>query len=106
MRARLFSALFAATTALAASGVARSSPEEDRQVVAALDIKYQEAVKRNNADTMGRILDENFVLVLGNGTVYTREDLLDSARQKHIVMKSKTKTRVPRPCACGAIQRS
>ena len=85
MRSRLFSALFAATTALAASGAARSSPEEDRQVVAALDIKYQEAVKHNDADTMGRILDENFVLVLGNGTVYTREDLLDSARKKHIV---------------------
>ena len=85
MQARLFSALFAAATALAASGVARSSPEEDRQAIAALDIKYQEAVKRNDADTMGRILDDNFVLVLGNGTVYKREDLLDSARKKHIV---------------------
>jgi ketosteroid isomerase-like protein len=85
MNARLFSALFAATTALAASGAARSSPEDDRQAVAALDVKYQEAVKRNDADTMGRILDDNFVLVLGNGTVYKREDLLDSARERHII---------------------
>jgi ketosteroid isomerase-like protein len=84
MNARLFSVLFAATTALAASGVARSSPEDDRQAVAALDIKYQEAVKGNDAETMGRILDDKFVLVLGNGTVYTREDLLDSARKRHI----------------------
>ena len=84
MHARLFSALFAAATALAAAGTARSSPEEDRQTVAAIDIEYQEAVKRNDADTMARILHENFVLELGNGTVYKREDLLDSARKKHI----------------------
>ncbi len=85
MHARLFIALFAATTALAASGAARSSPEDDRQAVAALDVKYQEAVKHNDADTMARILDEDFVLVLGNGTVYKREDLLDSARKRHII---------------------
>ena len=84
MHTRLVSALFAASTALAAAGTARSSPEDDRQTVAAIDIEYQEAVKRNDADTMARILHENFVLVLGNGTVYKREDLLDSARKKHI----------------------
>jgi ketosteroid isomerase-like protein len=56
-----------------------ASPEEDRQIVAALDTEYQAAVKRNDAGTMRRILDERFVLVLGNGKTYTRADLLDSA---------------------------
>jgi ketosteroid isomerase-like protein len=84
MNSSLFSALFAATTALAASAAARSSPEDDRQAVAALDVRYQEAVKHNDADTMARILDENFVLVLGNGTIYKREDLLGEARKNRI----------------------
>jgi len=84
MHVRLFSALFAASTALAAADTARSSPEEDRQAVASIDIEYQEAVKRNDADTMARILHEDFVLVLGNGTVYKREDLLGEARKKSI----------------------
>jgi ketosteroid isomerase-like protein len=83
MHFRLFSAVLAASTTLAAADTARSS-EADRQAVAAIDIDYQEAVKRNDADTMARILHEDFVLVLGNGTVYKREDLLDSARRKHI----------------------
>jgi len=47
-----------------------SSPEEDRQTVAAIDVKYQQAVKRNDADTMGQVLDDHFILVLGNGTVW------------------------------------
>jgi ketosteroid isomerase-like protein len=84
MQSHLFRALLAASSALAASGTAWSSPEEDRQAVAALDTKYQEAVKRNDADTMGQILDEHFTLVLGNGTVHTREALLAEARKKSI----------------------
>jgi Domain of unknown function (DUF4440) len=105
MHARLFSAVFAAGAALAAAGTARSSPEEDRQMVAAIDIQYQEAVKRNDADTMARILHENFVLVLGNGTVYKREDLLDSARQKHIDYEKQDEDRAHKPYGCGAIPR-
>jgi ketosteroid isomerase-like protein len=84
MRVRLISALFAASTALAAGGIAHSSPTEDREAVAALDLEYQQAVKRNDADTMARILHQDFVLVLGNGTVYQREDLLGEARKKSI----------------------
>jgi ketosteroid isomerase-like protein len=60
-------------------GDAIASPEEDRRIVAALDTEYQAAVKRNDASTLGRILDERFVLVLGNGKTYTRADLLGSA---------------------------
>src|SRR5262249_27735484 len=84
MHSHLFRTLLAASGVLAASGAAWSSPEEDRQTVAALDTRYQEAVKRNDADTMGQILDEHFILVLGNGTVHTREELLAEARKKSI----------------------
>jgi hypothetical protein len=34
---------------------------------------------------MGRILADDFVLVLGSGKVYTRMDLLESARRKDAV---------------------
>jgi ketosteroid isomerase-like protein len=60
------------------------SPKTDAEVVAALDTEYQAAVAKNDADTMDRILADDFVLVLGNGTVYTKEDLLKSAREKSI----------------------
>ncbi|HSD75092.1 MAG TPA: nuclear transport factor 2 family protein [Steroidobacteraceae bacterium] len=69
---------------LLGAAVAQASPEEDRQAVAALDTQYQQAVKRNDAETMGRILAEDFVLVLGTGKTYTRADLLESARSQKI----------------------
>jgi ketosteroid isomerase-like protein len=75
-----------ATMALFAGAAAvQASPEEDRRVVAALDTQYQEAVKRNDAEAMGRILADDFVLVLGTGKTYTRADLLESARSRKIV---------------------
>jgi len=49
-----------------------------------MDTKYQEAVKRNDAETMGRILHEDFILVLGSGKTYTRADLLNEARSGRI----------------------
>ena len=76
--------LFAAATCVISPGVASSTPEEDHATVAALDTQYQAAVKRNDAETMGHILADDFVLVLGNGTTYTRGDLLDSARSGKI----------------------
>ncbi len=63
---------------------AHASADEDLQTVAALDTRYQEAVKNNDAETMGRILADDFVLVLGNGKTHSRADLLDSARSKEI----------------------
>lgn len=56
------------------------SPKSDAEVVAALDTEYQAAVARNDADTMDRILADDFVLVLGNGTVITKAELLKEAR--------------------------
>ncbi len=60
------------------------SPKSDAETVAALDTEYQAAAGSNDADTMDRILADDFVLVLGNGTVYTKTDLINEARSKSI----------------------
>lgn len=65
----------------AACGV-HASPEHDRAAVAALDAKYQAAVKANDVATMDAILADDFVLVTGKGKTYTKSDLLDRARAK------------------------
>jgi ketosteroid isomerase-like protein len=70
----------AALSALLVAGAAYASPEEDRRTVAALDTAYQAAVERNDADSMGRILHDDMILVVGRGIVVTREELLRSAR--------------------------
>lgn len=85
MRAHSIGARMATAALMAGAAIAQASPEDDRQLVAALDTQYQEAVKRNDAETMGRILADDFVLVLGTGKTYTREDLLESARSRKIV---------------------
>jgi ketosteroid isomerase-like protein len=74
-----------ALAVLLAAGVAAASPEQDRANVAALDTAYQAAVERNDAAAMAAILHPDMILVLGTGAVYTREDLLESARTQHIV---------------------
>lgn len=60
------------------------SPERDAAAVAALDTEYQAAVKANDGATMGRILADDFTLVLGNGTTQSKADLLEEARSKVI----------------------
>ena len=70
---------------MTASTLALASPADDAKAVAALDTQYQEAVKRNDAATMDRILHDDFVLVLGNGTTQTKAELLAEARSKAIV---------------------
>jgi uncharacterized protein (TIGR02246 family) len=60
---------------------ARPAPAEDAAAVARLDEQYQQAVKRNDADTMARILADDFVLVTGRGATYSKEDLLREARE-------------------------
>ena len=57
----------------------------DESIVAALDAEYQEAVRNNDAATMDRILADDFVLVTGNGSVYTRADLLKEAAEKNVI---------------------
>jgi ketosteroid isomerase-like protein len=74
-------ALLAGLALIGTIQAAGASVEDDRHTVAALDTEYQAAVKRNDAGTMARILDERFVLVVGSGKSYTRAELLDSARK-------------------------
>lgn len=71
--------------ALLMSATAHASPDEDRAAVAALDTEYQAAVERNDADAMARILHPDMILVVGRGAVFTREDLLRSARDEEFV---------------------
>ena len=56
--------------------------EDDRAIVAGLDLAYQAAVKCNDAQRMDSILHEQFFLILGDGRVVSRESLLESARKK------------------------
>ena len=67
-----------------ATGLVASS-EEDAKAVAALDTKYQAAVKSNDAATMDQILADDFVLVNGRGKVSSKTDLIESARKKDVI---------------------
>ncbi len=69
---------------LATPSKLNASPEEDAKTVAALDTKYQAAVKANDAQTMDQILADDFVLVTGRGKVYNKADLIGSARKKEV----------------------
>lgn len=62
-------------------GAASSLEEIDRARVAALDLAFQSAVKHNDADAIDAILHPYYACVLGDGSVVSREDLLDEARQ-------------------------
>ncbi len=67
-----------------ATNDSNASPEEDVKTVAALDTKYQAAVKSNDAATMDQILADDFVLVTGRGKVFSKADLIESARKKEV----------------------
>jgi ketosteroid isomerase-like protein len=77
-------------TILAASAAALSiqtaaSAGDERALVAALDTAYQAAVERNDAAAMAAILHEDMILVVGRGEVFTRDDLLRSAREAEFI---------------------
>ena len=79
--------MIAAAALLAAASAAYAGPADDQQTVAALDTAYQAAVEENDADTMARILHKDMILILGDGRVSTREDLLNLARSKEITFE-------------------
>jgi ketosteroid isomerase-like protein len=54
---------------------------EIKKLVADLDTEYQLAVKNHDAATMDRILADDFVLVTGRGTTFTKADLLEETRR-------------------------
>lgn len=62
-----------------------TSAEQDRAAIATLDTEYQAAVERNDAEAMARILHQDMILVIGRGSVFTREDILRSARENEFV---------------------
>jgi ketosteroid isomerase-like protein len=64
--------------------LARGNAADDAKTVAALDTEYQAAVKNNDAATMDRILADDFVVVIGNGKIYTKADLLQMARTRRV----------------------
>jgi len=61
-----------------------ASSEEEAETVAALDTKYQAAVRSNDATTINQILADDFVLVTGRGKVFRKADLIESARKKEV----------------------
>lgn len=80
-----FSQGLLAPLALAAVLVVPAAAKDDpANIVGALDTEYQAAVERNDWRTMDRILHPDFTLVLGNGKVYSRAELIESARDRHI----------------------
>jgi ketosteroid isomerase-like protein len=79
-----------AAAALSAISIPAGSPaqvESDRAAVAALDLSYQAAVKRNDAETMDRILHPQFALILGDGRVVSRDEILEEAREGSLVFE-------------------
>ena len=80
------------------------SPEEDAKTVAALDTKYQAAVKVNDAQTMDQILADDFVLVTGRGKVFSKADLIDSARKKEVIYERRAKNLAHKRSGYGVTQ--
>src|SRR3954462_4165133 len=71
--------------AMAITATAYASPADDAKIVAALDTQYQAAVERNDDATMAKILADDFFLVTGRGRVFTRTELLESAKKKTVI---------------------
>lgn len=65
-----------------ATFAAQASESDDIAAVAALDTQYQAAVKANDAAAMAKILADDFILVIGNGAVSTKADLLKEAEDR------------------------
>ena len=53
--------------------------QDDQKALARLDTEYQKAVELNDTRAMARILADDFILVLGDGTTLTKDDLLKDA---------------------------
>lgn len=84
MQPKFLAPVVAAAAALNTAG-ALAGMEDDRAVIAALDTGYQAAVERNDAEAMATILHDDMILVVGAGKVYTRDDLLRSARDRDVL---------------------
>ena len=81
----LLPALAIVIAGFVASRGASAAKVDDAAVLAALDTDYQRAVESNDWRSMDRILHADFVLVLGDGRSFNRAQLIESAREKHII---------------------
>jgi ketosteroid isomerase-like protein len=61
-----------------------AAPTDEAATVAALDTRYQAAVRDNDWATMDVILADDFVLVTGNGTAYRKADLIEAAKRRTV----------------------
>lgn len=80
--------------------------ERDRKAVYDLDVQYQAAVERNDAEAIARIHHADMVLVLGNGDVRTAAQLEQAARDKSRVYERQVvvdDSRVVRVCGDTAV---
>lgn len=64
----------------------------DKETVAALDTQYQEAVKKNDPDTMDKILADDSILVTSSGKTYTKAQLEEEARNGHTIYEHQEDT--------------
>ncbi|MBA3677491.1 MAG: nuclear transport factor 2 family protein [Sphingosinicella sp.] len=79
LRATVGAAMLFTPTADAAANL------DDRSIVASLDVEYQAAVKRNDSVIMERILHSDFILVRGDGSTVSREEIIGAARDRKVV---------------------
>lgn len=76
--------IFPLSLLLALFGSAHATPADDAKTVAELDIAYQAAVLKGDADTMARTFHDDFLLVTGRGVRSNARDWLTAARESHI----------------------
>ena len=81
-----------------------ASSEEETKTVAALDTKYQAAVKANDAATMDQILADDFVLVTGRGAVLAKLTCLTRLEKKKSLTNVRTKNLERRRSGYGVTQ--
>jgi ketosteroid isomerase-like protein len=70
---------------MACAAVCHAAPADDAKTVADLDIAYQSAVLRGDADAMARIYHPDFRLISGKGQVSGSAEWLKSARDKDVI---------------------
>jgi ketosteroid isomerase-like protein len=92
MRNLTMSLAVATAGILATTAGAQTSRSADSAAVAALDVRYQAAVKANDAAAMGGILADDFALVTGRGTAYSKADLLKAATNKDVLYERQDDT--------------
>jgi ketosteroid isomerase-like protein len=72
--------------------VTPNDTSDDRDAVAALDDAFQAAVKSRDAETIDRILADDFILVNGRGDVCGKRDLLPIDVEQSIVYERQEST--------------